>query len=61
VFHGAFAVALAEGRSMDETLTFASAAAALKCQRPGGRLAVPNRAEVDDFLERRRSHKEPGP
>jgi sulfofructose kinase len=54
VFHGAFAVALAEGRTMDETLTFASAAAALKCQRHGGRLAVPSRAEVDDFLERRR-------
>jgi sulfofructose kinase len=54
VFHGAFAVALCEGRNMEQTLTFASAAAALKCQRPGGRMAVPTRAEVDDFLERKR-------
>ncbi len=50
VFHGAFAVGLVEGRGMAATLGFASAAAALKCLRPGGRLAVPGRPEVEDFM-----------
>ena len=50
VYHGAFAVALAEGRDMDAILTFASAAGALKCLKPGGRLAVPTRADVERFL-----------
>lgn len=53
VFHGAYAVALAEGRDMDAILTFASAAGALKCLRPGGRLAIPSRSEVDRFVQER--------
>jgi sulfofructose kinase len=51
VYHGAFAVALAEGRDIDAILTFASAAGALKCLKLGGRLAVPTRADVDRFLK----------
>lgn len=47
VFHGAYALALAEGASIDEGLHFATAAAALKCSRSGGRAALPSRAEVD--------------
>ncbi|MEO0389136.1 MAG: PfkB family carbohydrate kinase, partial [Pseudomonadota bacterium] len=43
VWHGAFALALAEGRGEDGAIRFASAAAALKCQRPGGRLGAPDR------------------
>jgi sulfofructose kinase len=50
VWHGAFALALAEGRDELAAAGFASAAAALKVQRAGGRAGVPSRAEVDAFL-----------
>ena len=50
VFHGALAVALGEGRGEAEAVRFASAAAALKCTRFGGRAGIPDRAEVDRFL-----------
>ena len=50
VWHGAFALALAEGRDEPAALRIASAAAAIKVQRPGGRAGVPTRAELDDFL-----------
>ncbi|TIX71226.1 MAG: sugar kinase, partial [Mesorhizobium sp.] len=46
VFHGAFAVGLAEAMPVEQTLRFASAAAALKCLRFGGRLGAPDRAET---------------
>jgi sulfofructose kinase len=52
VWHGAFALALAEGRPETEAVRFASAAAAIKCTRFGGRKGAPNRAEVNAFLER---------
>ena len=51
VFHGAFAVALAEGMPIERILRFASAAAAIKCQRFGGRLGAPNRSEVAAMME----------
>lgn len=47
VFHGAFALAILEGRSVAESARFACTAAALKCARFGGRLGCPTRAEVD--------------
>lgn len=53
VFHGALALALGEGRSMDEAVRFASAAAAIKVSRFGGRAGAPTRAETDAFLARR--------
>ncbi|WP_256751784.1 sugar kinase [Mesorhizobium sp. Mes31] len=46
VFHGAFAVGLAEAMPVEHALRFASAAAALKCLRFGGRLGAPDRAET---------------
>ncbi|TPK15791.1 sugar kinase [Mesorhizobium sp. B2-5-7] len=46
VFHGAFAVGLAEAMAVEHALRFASAAAALKCLRFGGRLGAPDRAET---------------
>jgi sulfofructose kinase len=49
-FHGALALAIAEGMPMDRAARFANAAAALKCTRPGGRLGLPTRAEVDALL-----------
>ncbi|NNG05243.1 MAG: hypothetical protein HKM95_14260 [Inquilinus sp.] len=50
VFHGALALALAEGQPIEAAVRFASAAAALKCTRPGGRAGIPSRAEVDTLL-----------
>lgn len=46
VFHAGFAVALAEGQDMEATIKFASAAAAIKCTRFGGRLGCPTRQEL---------------
>ncbi|MGD9923555.1 MAG: PfkB family carbohydrate kinase [Pseudorhodoplanes sp.] len=52
VFHGAFALALAEGRAAADALRFAAAAAAIKCTRFGGGAGTPTRAELDQFLAR---------
>ncbi|WP_376100261.1 PfkB family carbohydrate kinase [Roseomonas sp. CCTCC AB2023176] len=49
-FHGALSLAIAEGVPMARAARFANAAAALKCTRPGGRLGLPTRAEVDALL-----------
>lgn len=51
VWHGAFALALGEGSSAAEAVRFASAVAAIKVGRRGGRDAVPTRAEVMKFLQ----------
>jgi sulfofructose kinase len=50
VFHGAFALALAEGLGEVEALRFAAAAAAVKCTRFGGGSASPRRSEVEALL-----------
>lgn len=50
IFHGGFAVAFSEGQDIPSALRFASAAAALKCTRPGGAFACPSRPEVEAFL-----------
>ena len=50
VWHGAFALALGEGRAEADAVQFASAAAAIKCGRTGGRDGAPNRVEVAQFL-----------
>jgi sulfofructose kinase len=50
VFHGAYALALAERASIEDALRFAAAAAAQKCMRAGGRAALPERAAVDARL-----------
>lgn len=52
VFHGAFALAVAEGRCELDALRFASAAAALKCTRFGGRASIPDRPAVDALVAR---------
>jgi len=49
VFHGAFALGLAEEMSVREAIEFGSAAAALKCTRFGGRDGIPTREELDHF------------
>lgn len=50
VWHGAFALALAERMSEREAVRFASATAALKCARFGGRSGTPSRDELERFL-----------
>jgi sulfofructose kinase len=50
-FHGAFTLALAEGRDLESAMRFASAVAALKCTKFGGASGAPTRAEVEDFLK----------
>ncbi len=52
VFHGAYAVAVSQQRSVEDAMRFASAAAAIKCTRPGGRAGAPALAEVEAFLQR---------
>nr|WP_306264437.1 PfkB family carbohydrate kinase [Pararhizobium sp. IMCC3301] len=59
VWHGAFALALAEGQSDEQALVFASGAAALKCTRFGGRTGTPRRAELNRFLENQTLQMEP--
>jgi len=51
-FHGAFALALAEGMDVEAASRFACAAAALKCTRFGGVEGAPTRAEVTRFMRR---------
>jgi sulfofructose kinase len=53
VWHGAFALALAEGQSERAAIRFASAAAAIKCTRFGGRAGAPRRDEIEAFLAQR--------
>jgi sulfofructose kinase len=50
VFHGAFALGLREGRPMEWIMAFASAAAAIKCSRFGGRNGAPNRTETEAMM-----------
>ncbi len=53
VFHGGFIYGLAQGWGLPEILKFASATAALKCARLGGRRGIPELSEVEDFINAR--------
>jgi sulfofructose kinase len=50
IWHGAFALALGEGQSERDGVTFANAASAIKCTRFGGRKGAPSRHDVEQFL-----------
>lgn len=50
-FHGAYALAIGERRTVAQAARFAAAVAALKCTRPGGREGLPTRAEALAFLD----------
>ncbi|MDZ4729333.1 MAG: PfkB family carbohydrate kinase [Xanthomonadales bacterium] len=50
IWHGCFACALAEGQPAPDAIRFASAAAAIKVTRSGGRSGAPTRDEVEHFL-----------
>lgn len=49
-FNGALAVALAEGKSIEEAVYFASVASSIAVQRLGAQNSIPERAEVDARL-----------
>ena len=51
-YHGAYIFALLKGWGLKRRMEFASAAAAIKCTRPGGRTGIPGRKQVADFLRR---------
>jgi sulfofructose kinase len=53
IWHGAFTLALGEGRGEIDAIRFANAAAAIKCTRFGGRAGTPNRQEVEQFMGQR--------
>jgi len=50
VFHGAYAACLARGDGMSQAIRVATAAAAIKATRPGGRNGIPNQMTIDSFL-----------
>jgi sulfofructose kinase len=51
VWHAAFGVALAERQPIEAAARFANVAAAIKCERAGGRSGAPTRDEVDCRLK----------
>lgn len=50
VFHGALAVSLGKQESSRDAVRFASAVAALKCTKPGGRAGIPDCDQTRSFL-----------
>ncbi len=50
VFHGAFAFCLAQGWEAERCARFASAVAALKCTKLGGRAGIPSREQAERLL-----------
>lgn len=54
VFHGAFAVAVANQLNTEARVAYASATAALKCTKPGGRAGIPRTRDVQEFITQTR-------
>ena len=52
-FNGAFAVALTEGKTLDQAVRFANAAAAISVTRLGAQPSIPTRQTIERFF---RSH-----
>jgi ribokinase len=50
-FNGGFAVALGEGKPLEEAIRFANATAALSVTKPGTAPSMPRRAEVEALLK----------
>jgi sulfofructose kinase len=53
VFHGGYIYGLLQGWEIRDTVIFASAFAAMKCRKMGGRAGIPALDEVRAFLEER--------
>jgi sulfofructose kinase len=54
VFHGAYVLAIGAALEVGDAMAFASAAAALKCTRSGGRAGIPS---INDCLAFMRTHQ----
>ncbi|KAF0248838.1 MAG: ribokinase-like domain-containing protein [bacterium] len=52
-FHGGFIYGLLQSMTIKETLRFANAVAAMKCQKLGAQTGLPSLAEVNKFLSER--------
>lgn len=50
-FHGAFAACIADRRSLESSLQYASIVASLSCTKYGARLSLPTRDELNQFIE----------
>ncbi|NLL75636.1 MAG: ribokinase [Clostridiales bacterium] len=50
-FNGAFAVALAEGRSQKEAIVFANVSSSIAVTRNGAQTSIPRREETDELLK----------
>ena len=50
-FHGGYIYGLLQGWSLKDTVIFASALAAMKCTKIGGRAGIPQLSEVIEFLK----------
>jgi ribokinase len=51
VFHGGYLYGLLQKWPLEDTIRFASAVAAMKCRKLGGRAGIPRLAEVQQFLQ----------
>ncbi|QTA37443.1 ribokinase [Thermosipho ferrireducens] len=58
VFNGAFAVALFETKNIEYSLIFACAASAISVTRSGAQTSIPERKEVERFLEKNLKEKQ---
>jgi len=52
IYCGSLAVALTEGKSLREAVSFAGAASAISVTRIGAQPSAPTRNEIDEFIER---------
>ncbi len=50
VFHGAYTAAFSRGCDIHQAVVIASASAAMKAAKPGGRLGIPTLSEVERFI-----------
>ena len=51
VFHGGYIYGLLQNRDIRQVVMFASALAALKCRKPGGRAGIPSLEEVENLID----------
>ena len=58
VFAGCLATALSEGRTLEEAIGFANAAAAICVTRVGAQVSIPTRREIDEFMAAPRRYEE---
>ena len=56
VFHGAYAAVISRGGGVPEAISVATAAAAIKATRPGGRSGIPGMDEVGAFMKVNSKH-----